>query len=385
MDGNFNSGDWGGGGELTAVPPEEQLQHSPSPSPSPAGTAAARALPVRRNHKRSKNFSAKEDQALVRAWLGVSVDPVQGSERAAYWKRIHDRYHATEGLASDRNQNSITHRWSTIQDSVGKFERCLARITEGATTGRNGVATQDEIMRALTLYKSEDPNKSFHFLHCWNLLRTHEKWIGRSPSQVSSQQPSQKKQKTAPSSSPSSSAPCANEEDTEAAAAQECEEQPIGTVDEDADLSLEGDDSVDWGGGELMVSPPEEQHWPVELVTRTVRRNKKRTKNFSNREDEMLVSAWLNVSVDQVQGSERSTYWKRIFDYYHSNKDCESERNQNSIMHRWSIIQESVSKFERCLSRIEGTSQNGVTAQDEVSLYVFYLVVSLLSESGRFI
>ena len=46
------------------------------------------------------------------------------------------------GVQSARNQNSITHRWSTIQDSVGRFERCLARV-DGA--GQDGVITQDEV------------------------------------------------------------------------------------------------------------------------------------------------------------------------------------------------------------------------------------------------
>ncbi|CAN6363180.1 unnamed protein product [Urochloa humidicola] len=352
-----SSADWGGdgGGEVMASRSEEE--HSP-----PAGRGA-----VRPNQKRSKNFSSREDEMLVWAWLSVSVDPVQGSERAAYWKRIHDYYHSNRDFESDRNQNSITHRWSTISESVSKFERCLSRV-EGA--GQNGVITQDEITQALVLYKSEDQNnRSFQFLDCWNLLRTHQKWIDRSSQisfQKSFQMSSRKKQKTAPSSSPSSSAPFALEDGE--AAAQECEvpTQSTGTMDKDVDLSAEGNNSVDWGSGELVVSLPEEQHWPIGVVTRTVSRNKKRTKNFSNREDEMLVLAWLNVSADQVQGSERSTYWQRIYDYYHANKDCQSERNQNSIMHRWSIIQDSVSKFEKCLSRVDGTSQNGVITQDEI-------------------
>ena len=97
-------------------------------------------------------------------------------------------------------------------------------------------------MQALALYKAEDQNnKPFQFLHSWNILRTHQKWIDRS------QKPSsQKKQKTTPSSSPSSSAPCALE-DAEAAA-QECEvpTQPAGTTGKDLDhLSPEGNDSVD--------------------------------------------------------------------------------------------------------------------------------------------
>lgn len=125
------------------------------------------------------------------------------------------------------------------------------------------------------------------------------------------------------------------------------------------------------GGGELTASPPEEHHSPAGgVVTRSVRPNQKRSKNFSTREDEMLVRAWLNVSVDPVQGSERAAYWKRIHDYYHSGRDFESDRNQNSITHRWSTIQESVGKFERCLSRVEGADQDGVITQDEVCFYV---------------
>ena len=44
-----------------------------------------------------------------------------------------------------------------------------------------------QVVQALALFKSEDKNKkSFQFLHCWNLLRSHQKWIERS-SQISSQ------------------------------------------------------------------------------------------------------------------------------------------------------------------------------------------------------
>jgi hypothetical protein len=47
----------------------------------------------------------------------------------------------------------------------------------------------------------------------------------------------------------------------------------------------------------------------------------------------MLVKAWLEISLDPVQGTDqtRSTYWKRIHDYYHEHKTFESERNINSL------------------------------------------------------
>ncbi|CAN6347292.1 unnamed protein product, partial [Urochloa humidicola] len=57
-----------------------------------------------------------------------------------------------------------------------------------------------------------------------------------------------------------------------------------------------------------------------------VKGNKKRSKNFSEKEDVLLVSAWLEISVDPVQSIDqtRATYWQRIHDYYHEHKDFTS-------------------------------------------------------------
>lgn len=92
-----------------------------------------------------------------------------------------------------------------------------------------------QVVKALALFKSEDKNKSFPFLHSRNLLRSHQKWIERS-SRISSQKLSwinrsssshvvalsQKKQKTTPNSSPSSSNPSCDLDDSLEVAAQ-CE------------------------------------------------------------------------------------------------------------------------------------------------------------------
>ena len=81
------------------------------------------ASSTRPNHKRSKNFSEKEDEILVSAWLNVSLDPITGANQThkSYWTRIYDHFHENLPFPSDRMQNSLMHRWSTIQDSVNKF------------------------------------------------------------------------------------------------------------------------------------------------------------------------------------------------------------------------------------------------------------------------
>lgn len=131
-----------------------------------------------------------------------------------------------------------------------------------------------QVVQALALFKSEDKNnKSFQFLHCWNLLRSHQKWIERS-SQISSQKlawinrssscsqtqvvasSSQKKQKTSPGSSPSSSTPPFALDDSLEAAAQECEVliQPV-------DVSDKEKESLQQGGAGLYYLEASDDLW----------------------------------------------------------------------------------------------------------------------------
>lgn len=64
-------------------------------------------------------------------------------------------------------------------------------------------------------------------------------------------------------------------------------------------------------------------------------KNKKRTRNFSEKEDILLASAWLEVSMDAVQSIDqtRSSYWQRIHECYHKHKTFESDRNISYLSH----------------------------------------------------
>jgi hypothetical protein len=48
-------------------------------------------------------------------------------------------------------------------------------------------------------------------------------------------------------------------------------------------------------------------------------KEKKRSRNFSVDEDKLLVSGWLNISIDPIHGTEQAlgTYWARIHKYFH--------------------------------------------------------------------
>lgn len=112
----------------------------------------------------------------------------------------------------------------------------------------------------------------------------------------------------------------------------------------------------------------------------SARPNQKRSKNFSMQEDVLLVSAWVNVSMDAIQGADqsRSAYWNRICDFFHANKYFSSDRSQNSLMHRWSTIQECLNTFAGCVSRIENRPQSGANAEDKVKINLFYMLLLVI-------
>jgi hypothetical protein len=106
-------------------------------------------------------------------------------------------------------------------------------------------------------------------------------------------------------------------------------------------------------------------------------KEKRRSKNFRVGEDKLLVSAWLNVSQDPIHGVDQSysTYWGRIHQYFHTNKNFDSDHSQVSLMNRWSSIQHDVNVFCVCVSRIEASNESGAFIDDKVrqhsSMYLF--------------
>ncbi|GER33999.1 NAM-like protein [Striga asiatica] len=107
---------------------------------------------------------------------------------------------------------------------------------------------------------------------------------------------------------------------------------------------------------------------PEEELSPNLQGNKGRTKKFEKNEDVLLVDSWLNISMDPVQGNnqKRTTYWNRIHAYFHENKDFSSSRNANSLMHRWSVIQEHVNKFVGCIAQLEARKQSGTTIEQRL-------------------
>ncbi|EEC83334.1 hypothetical protein OsI_28723 [Oryza sativa Indica Group] len=212
--------------------------------------------------KRSSNFNRKEDIQLCISWQSISSDPIIGNEQPgkAYWQRIAEHYHANRDFESDRNANSLEHRWGNIQKEVSKFQGCYEQIERRHPSG----IPHQELRPMLRHIPCQCKMKTF-------------------------------------------------------------------------------------------------------ILQQMVQKGRaKRSSNFNRKEDIQLCISWQSISSDPIIGNEQpgKAYWQRIAEHYHANRDFESDRNANSLEHRWGNIQKEVSKFQGCYEQIERRHPSGIPHQE---------------------
>lgn len=95
---------------------------------------------------------------------------------------------------------------------------------------------------------------------------------------------------------------------------------------------------------------------------------RRRTKNFSKEEDMLLVSAYLNTTVDPITGNQQKhdAFWARVHIYFEEYNTAMPQRSQSSIMSRWSVINKDCAKFCGCYTQVESLQRSGATEQDRV-------------------
>jgi len=111
----------------------------------------------------------------------------------------------------------------------------------------------------------------------------------------------------------------------------------------------------------------------------------KRNSNYSQAEDEVLISAFLNVSKDAAIGTNQSSksYWRRICDYYNEHKKTPHSRSQHSLEHRWGSIQLDTTKFCGFYDKVLRLNQSGKSEDDKVTMLYNFCGLNLFCALAR--
>jgi hypothetical protein len=112
---------------------------------------------------------------------------------------------------------------------------------------------------------------------------------------------------------------------------------------------------------------------PSENQLGSIAKKPARGVKFTVEEDLLLVSAWLNISMDPIVGNQqkRNTYWDNIYEYFEKERTSCISRSANSLMHRWSMIQVKTNKFCGFLAQVERRNESGLNEQDKVFFFFF--------------
>jgi hypothetical protein len=102
----------------------------------PAEVSGGRRAAKGASH-RTKKFDKDEDIAICSAWLNVSKDPIHGTNqtRLSFWGRIRAYFDQHKKTQAVRTENSIMHRWLTIQKDVNKYCSCYEKIERRNASG----------------------------------------------------------------------------------------------------------------------------------------------------------------------------------------------------------------------------------------------------------
>ncbi|KAG6668568.1 hypothetical protein CIPAW_01G179900 [Carya illinoinensis] len=90
--------------------------------------------------------------------------------------------------------------------------------------------------------------------------------------------------------------------------------------------------------------------------------------SFTVEEDNLLVSAWLNISINAIRGTDQKStqMWERITTFYHEYKKPNiANCSEGSLMNRWSTIQKWTNKFCAYIAKVESLHPSGATEQDK--------------------
>ena len=94
----------------------------------------------------------------------------------------------------------------------------------------------------------------------------------------------------------------------------------------------------------------------------------KRGSNYTNLEDIQLCKSWIHISNDPIIGNQQpgKTYWERIANDFHRNRDFESDRTPNSLEHRFGIILKECMKFQGYYEEVERRHPSGIPYKEHV-------------------
>ena len=119
---------------------------------------------------------------------------------------------------------------------------------------------------------------------------------------------------------------------------------------------------------EPFLSGSQNPSMPIQSLPKVEIVTSKRGGNFSVDEDLLLISAWLNIGMDAMHGTEQNgeKIWGKIWEYFCANNTYGTTRSSSSLLSRWGYINREISRIAGFMAKIKARNRSGATDEDKV-------------------
>ena len=112
----------------------------------PSLSIKKKIIPLIMASSRGKSFTPEQDEAICRAYLCITEDPIIGNSqpRTQFWIRVLQEY-CEKTNDDQRSEVSIKSRWQIIQRCCNKFRGCLRSVE---ALHQSGMTHQNEVINS---------------------------------------------------------------------------------------------------------------------------------------------------------------------------------------------------------------------------------------------
>ncbi|KAE8768851.1 putative methionyl-tRNA synthetase [Hordeum vulgare] len=112
----------------------------------------------------------------------VSNDPITGANQNTdtYWGRIKTALDERKlvgpvfaNIDMDRGEKAMSNRWPTIQTACNKWHGIVEEVAARLESGAN---VEGQMIRMFTMYRTDNKDQEFKFLHMFSRIESCEKW-----------------------------------------------------------------------------------------------------------------------------------------------------------------------------------------------------------------
>ncbi|VFQ97540.1 unnamed protein product [Cuscuta campestris] len=162
-------------GDIASLSQDDEGEVVPDTQPhkSTKGKGKKRNQEGTSGRSASKPWTATEEEALARAWVNISQDPIKGNAQTSdgFWNKVTHEFHVLMNSKPYRLFHSVSSKYRDMNKKIGWF---ASYYNKAHVNRPSGVSDDNVLKTALEKYQAK--HGPFPHLKAWEVFNASSKW-----------------------------------------------------------------------------------------------------------------------------------------------------------------------------------------------------------------